>query len=110
MLAFALTELLGTPVFDTAGSRCGRVREVALVPQEDRARVAVLIIKTSAGDRLLPFVSVTSIDRGIRTDVPLTDWAKGDGSINRSSMCSDEKSSGSTTWIFFRSPPPIVRF
>ena len=46
MLTFALTELLGTPVFDTAGSRCGRVREVALIPQEDRARVAILIVKT----------------------------------------------------------------
>src|SRR6202163_4074782 len=79
MLTFALTELLGTPVFDTAGSRCGRVREVALIPQEDRARVAVLIIKTSAGDRLLPFVSVTSINGGIRTDSPATNWAKGDG-------------------------------
>ena len=68
MPTFALTELLGTPVFDTAGSRCGRVREVALVPQEDRARVAVLIIKTSTGDRLLPFASVTSINGGIRSD------------------------------------------
>ncbi len=79
MPTFALTELLGTPVFDTAGSRCGRVREVALIPQEDRARVAILIIRTSAGDRLLPFVSVTSMNGGIRTDVPTVDWAKIDG-------------------------------
>jgi magnesium transporter len=79
MPTFALTELLGTPVFDTAGSRCGRVREVALIPQEDRARVAVLIIKTSTGDRLLPFVSVTSINGGIRSSSPTTDWAKGEG-------------------------------
>src|SRR6202521_5546501 len=79
MLTFALTELLGTPVFDTAGSRCGRVREVALIPQEDRARVAVLIIKTSAGDRLLPSVSVTSINGGIRTDSPTANWAKREG-------------------------------
>ena len=79
MLTFALTELLGTPVFDTAGSRCGRVREVALVPQEDRARVAVLIVRTSGGDRMLPFVSVTSINGGIRTDAPTADWADGDG-------------------------------
>ncbi len=55
MLNFALTELLGTPVFDTTGSRCGRVREVALVPQEDRAKVAVLIVRTAQGDRLVPF-------------------------------------------------------
>ena len=49
MPTFALTELLGAPVFDTAGSRCGRVREVALAPQEDRARVAMLIVKTGEG-------------------------------------------------------------
>jgi magnesium transporter len=80
MPTFALTELLGTPVFDTAGSRCGRVREVALVPQEDRARVAMLIIKTGAGNRLLPFASVTSMDSGIRTDLPAADWVATDGS------------------------------
>src|ERR1700675_1953355 len=79
MLTYALTELLGTPVFDTAGSRCGKVREVALIPQEDRARVAILIIRTSTGDRLLPFVSVTSINGGIRTSSPPTDWAKREG-------------------------------
>ncbi len=79
MLTFALTELLGTPVFDTTGSRCGRVREVGLVPQEDRARVAVLIVRTGGGDRMLPFVSVTSINGGIRTDAPTTDWADGEG-------------------------------
>src|SRR5712672_461013 len=79
MLIYAITELLGTPVFDTAGSRCGKVRELALIPQEDRARVAILIIRTSTGDRLLPFVSVTSINGGIRTDSPTTDWAKPEG-------------------------------
>jgi magnesium transporter len=79
MLTFALTELLGTPVFDTGGGRCGKVREVGLVPQEDRARVAVLIIRTATGDRLLPFVSVTSINGGVRADGPAADWVAGDG-------------------------------
>ncbi len=59
MPTLALTELLGAPVFDTAGSKCGRVRELTLVPQEDRSRVAAIIVKTKAGDRLLPFGSVT---------------------------------------------------
>jgi magnesium transporter len=80
MATFALTELLGTPVFDTAGSRCGRVREVALIPQEDRARVAMLIVKTGTGNRLLPFTAVTSMDAGIRTDSPPAGWAVTDGS------------------------------
>src|SRR5258708_26739298 len=80
MPTFALTELLGSPVFDSAGSRCGRVREVALIPQEDRARVAMLIVKTEAGSRLLPFAAVTSINEGIRTDALQANWATGDGS------------------------------
>ena len=42
MSTVALTELLGSPVFDTTGKACGRVREVALAPQEDRARVAII--------------------------------------------------------------------
>jgi magnesium transporter len=80
MPTFALTELLGAPVFDSTGSRCGRVREVALLPQEDRARVATFIIRTGDGSRLLPFASVTAINGGIQTDVPTADWAVGDGS------------------------------
>src|SRR5882724_5841609 len=80
MPTYALTELLGAPVFDSAGSRCGRVREVALLPQEDRARVTTLIIKTVNGSRLLPFRSVTAINGGIQTDAPPAGWAAGDGS------------------------------
>src|SRR6266852_88371 len=78
MPTLALTELLGAPVFDTAGSQCGRVRELALVPQEDRARIAMLIVRTKAGDRLLPFGSVTSINGGIRTDTAAAEWATSD--------------------------------
>jgi magnesium transporter len=80
MPTFALTELLGAYVFDSAGSRCGRVREVALVPQEDRARVAMLILKTAGGSRLLPFSRVTSINGGVRIDAANTDLTVGDGS------------------------------
>ena len=79
MLNFALTELLGTPVFDTTGSRCGKVREVALVPQEDRAKVAVLIVRTAQGDRLVPFGCVTSINGGVRCDTPTANWVSSDG-------------------------------
>ncbi len=78
MATLALTELLGAPVFDTAGSRCGRVREVALSPQEDRARVAGLIVRTKAGDRMLAFGAVTAINGGIRTATASGDWPVGD--------------------------------
>ena len=80
MQTFALTELLGAIVYDSAGGRCGRVREIALVPQEDRARVAMFIIRTVGGSRLLPLASVLSINGGIRTDAPPREWVVGDGS------------------------------
>jgi magnesium transporter len=71
----ALTELLGSPVFDTAGGQCGRVRELALAPQEDRARVAMFIVRTKGGDRMLPGVAVKSINGGIYSTTPAADWS-----------------------------------
>lgn len=78
MPTLALTELLGAPVFDLAGSRCGRLRELALSPQEDRARIAVFIVRTKAGDRMLPFTAVTSINGGVRAATASGDWPQGD--------------------------------
>jgi magnesium transporter len=80
MTTLALTELLGLPVFDTDGGRCGRVYELALAPQEDRARVAVLIVRTKAGDRVLPFSAVISINDGLRTDTSISAWPAANGS------------------------------
>jgi magnesium transporter len=80
MSTLALTELLGAPVFDTAGTRCGRVRELAMIPQEDRARVAMLIVRTKSGDRMLPSSSITSIEASVCSDVSCNQWPTGDGS------------------------------
>lgn len=74
MATVALTELLGARVFDASGKASGRVREVALAPQEDRAKVSVLIVKTRNGDRMLPFSSVASINGGIRAVTAVNDW------------------------------------
>jgi flagellar motility protein MotE (MotC chaperone)/sporulation protein YlmC with PRC-barrel domain len=74
MATVALTELLGAPVFDSAGGRCGRVRELALAPQEDRARIAVVIVRTKGGDRMLPFSAVASINGGVRSVTASADW------------------------------------
>lgn len=79
MSPLALTELLGAPVTDVAGQRCGRVREVALAPQEDRVRISVLIVKTRAGDRILPLQSVASIDEGVRAASSVNDWGASNG-------------------------------
>src|SRR5437899_5841989 len=80
MSTLALTELIGAAVFDAAGTRCGRVRELAMIPQEDRARVAMLIVRTKSGDRMLPSSSITSIEASVRSDVSCSQWATSDGS------------------------------
>jgi magnesium transporter len=75
----ALTELLGATVYDAAGAVSGRVREVAITPQEDRARVSTLIVKTKAGDRLLPWTAVKSVNGGLRAATAAKDWAHDSG-------------------------------
>src|SRR5579862_1179737 len=73
MLNVALTDLLGAPVYDPTGAS-GRVREVALRPQEDPLRVAALVVRTRQGAKLLPFSDVTSIDGAIRAAKPIAEW------------------------------------
>lgn len=81
MSTLALTELLGAPVIEASGAHCGRVREVALTPAEDAARVSNLIVRTKQGDRVLPLSAVSALNGGVRTALPLSDWAspQGDG-------------------------------
>ena len=79
MPTVTLSELLGSPVFDPGG-RCGRVRELAIAPAEDRARIAVLIVRTKSGDRVLPFSSVVAINGTLRTDTSVANWPVADGS------------------------------
>jgi magnesium transporter len=79
MSTLALTELLGAPVIDSAGQSCGRVREVALAPGEDRVKISLLIVKTKGGDRVLPLQSVASIDGGIKASSVLADWKATNG-------------------------------
>ena len=80
MATVSLSELLGSTVYDASGAASGRVREVALAPQEDRSRVALLIVKTPAGNRLLPLTAVSTINGGIRASNAASDWTAADGS------------------------------
>jgi sporulation protein YlmC with PRC-barrel domain/CBS domain-containing protein len=79
MMTLALTELLGATVYDPSGAASGRVREVALAPQEDRSRIASLIVKTKTGSRLLGFASISSINGGIKTSTAAADWPQLNG-------------------------------
>ncbi|MGH9571473.1 MAG: magnesium transporter MgtE N-terminal domain-containing protein, partial [Candidatus Angelobacter sp.] len=58
----ALSRILGAPVYDETGAIAGRVREVAIVPQEDPNRIADFLVKTPDGDRLLAARMVRGID------------------------------------------------
>ena len=79
MSTIALSELLGSMVYDSTGAASGRVREVALAPQEDRAKIALLIVKTSSGNRLLPCNAVSAINGGVRATSAMGDWVLADG-------------------------------
>ncbi|HYM77412.1 MAG TPA: CBS domain-containing protein [Candidatus Dormibacteraeota bacterium] len=78
MTTLALSELLGATVYDPSGA-AGRVREVALAPQEDRSRISSLIIKTKSGNRILPFAAVAAINGGIRTSTEAGEWPAANG-------------------------------
>jgi CBS domain-containing protein/sporulation protein YlmC with PRC-barrel domain len=79
MATLALSELLGSTVHDSTGAVCGRVREVALAPQEDRSRVASLIVKTATGNRVLPFSAVSQVVSGIRASTTAAEWSPANG-------------------------------
>jgi len=78
MMTLALSELLGAPVYDPSGA-AGRVHEVAVAPQEDRARIASLIIKTKSGKRMLPFTAISAINGGVRATTGARDWSAANG-------------------------------
>jgi len=80
MATVSLSELLGSTVYVASGAASGRVREVALAPQEDRSRVALLIVKTPAGNRVLPLTAVSAINGGIRASTAAAEWSAADGS------------------------------
>ena len=85
MPSLALSELIGAPVYDPSGtSPVGKVREVALVPQEDPNRIAGFVVKTKQGERLLTMKSVSNLNGGVRADSVAADWtpyASGEGML-----------------------------
>jgi len=76
MRALALSELLGLPVYDSDSGRMGRVREVALVPQDDPVRIAALIVRTPQGDRIVGSDLLRSVNGGVYTTAHTADLPK----------------------------------
>ena len=79
MTMLALSELLGARVYDPSGAASGRVREVTLTPQEDRARISSLIVKTKSGNRVLPFAAVSAINGGVKAATAHGEWPIANG-------------------------------
>jgi len=75
MPSIALSELLGSTVYDRTGSSAGKVREVTVAPEEDATRIAGLVVKTRFGDRLLNPKLISSINGGVRIGTPATEWS-----------------------------------
>jgi magnesium transporter len=74
MANYALSELLGAPVLDPSGAVAGRVREIALTPQESRNEVFSVIVKTSSGDRILSREALQNVNGGIRSNKAADSW------------------------------------
>src|SRR5271166_5116682 len=84
MPPLALTDLLGAPVFDQNGAAAGKVREVAVVPQDNSSQILGLVVKTRGGDCLLVLNEVNSINGGVRASNSASDWipyAGGEGML-----------------------------
>jgi CBS domain-containing protein/sporulation protein YlmC with PRC-barrel domain len=76
MSVVALSELLGAPVRDATGAVRGRVREIAVAPQDHPTRVAFLIVKTPGGERILPPDAITSAGATVRAASEAAQWER----------------------------------
>jgi magnesium transporter len=70
----ALSDLLGAPVTDISGAVGGRVREVAVCPQEDPIRISLLVVKTRQGERVLMLDQVARINGNVQARIPFSEW------------------------------------
>src|SRR6202165_3300005 len=76
MSLVALSEILGATVRDATGTVRGRVREIAIAPQDHPTRIAYLIVKTAAGERMLPAAALKSCGASVRTVDDGSSWER----------------------------------
>ena len=76
MSLVALSELLGATVRDASGTARGRVRELAVAPQEHPTRVAYLIVHTADGERAIPAAALKACGAIVRTDSDMSTWER----------------------------------
>jgi magnesium transporter len=76
MSLVALSELLGATVRDASGTVRGRVRELAIAPQDHPTRIAYLIVRTPDGERMVPAAALKSCGATVRTDSDASAWER----------------------------------
>src|SRR5256712_3759460 len=76
MSLVALSEVLGAAVRDASGTVRGRVREIAVAPQDHPTRIAYLIVKTSDGERVVPPDALRSAGASVRAATEMSQWAR----------------------------------
>src|SRR5262245_16221782 len=76
MSLVALSEMLGASVRDASGVVRGRVREIAVTPQEHPTRVAFLIVRTPDGERMVPLADVKSAGSRVRANSDAAAWER----------------------------------
>src|SRR3977135_1211377 len=76
MSIVALSELLGASVRDASGTVRGRVREVAIAPEDHPTLVAYLIVRTAAGGGVLPAVDLKACGAPVRCDGDSRTWER----------------------------------
>jgi CBS domain-containing protein len=74
MSIVALSEMLGASVRDASGAVRGRVREIAIAPQDHPTRVAFLVVKTSDGERVVPSEALTACGASVRAASDAAAW------------------------------------
>jgi len=75
MPSLALSQLIGAPVIDNTGSKAGKVREVALAPQENSSQLSSFVVETHHGQRLVPVKAISLIDNGLRVATSAAEWS-----------------------------------
>src|SRR5437660_6355208 len=74
MSLVALSELLGASVRDVSGTVRGRVREIAVAPQDHPTRIAFLIVHTSSGERVVPASTLRAFGPTVRAESDAAQW------------------------------------
>ena len=77
---YPLSDLIGSPVYDSSGAPAGRVHELAIVPQQDSNKIASFVLKTRQGMRLMPTQQIAGINGGIKTNIRSADLTEFGGS------------------------------